>query len=113
SDGFVNRSRSPRISRFSSTSPPERRTRRIRSRRTGWRGTRASSTTAGTVFAKSRLFFFKQKTAYEMALEVARVLPPRADVLDVGCGNGFIAHHLQSMLGKTVVGLDVGTNTAA
>ncbi|HEU4932454.1 MAG TPA: class I SAM-dependent methyltransferase [Pyrinomonadaceae bacterium] len=50
--------------------------------------------------------------AYDMALEVASVLPPRADVLDVGCGNGFIAHHLQSMLGKTVVGLDVGTNTA-
>ncbi|HET6977798.1 MAG TPA: class I SAM-dependent methyltransferase [Pyrinomonadaceae bacterium] len=50
--------------------------------------------------------------AYDMALEVASVLPPRADVLDVGCGNGFIAHHLQSILGKTVVGLDVGTNTA-
>ena len=50
--------------------------------------------------------------AYDMALEVASVLPPRADVLDVGCGNGFIAHHLQSMLGTTVVGLDVGTNTA-
>lgn len=48
-----------------------------------------------------------------MALEVARVLPPRADVLDVGCGNGFIAHHLQSMLGTTVVGLDVGAGTAA
>src|SRR4029079_16346666 len=50
--------------------------------------------------------------AYDMALEVASVRLPRADVLDVGCGNGFIAHHLQSMLGKTVVGLDVGTNTA-
>jgi SAM-dependent methyltransferase len=48
-----------------------------------------------------------------MALEVARVLPPRADVLDVGCGNGFIAHHLQSMLGRTVVGLDVGAGAAA
>ena len=48
-----------------------------------------------------------------MALEVARVLPPRADILDVGCGNGFIAHHLQSMLGTTVVGLDVGPSTAA
>ena len=48
-----------------------------------------------------------------MALEVARVLPPRANVLDVGCGNGFIAHHLQSMLGTTVVGLDVGAGTAA
>ena len=51
--------------------------------------------------------------AYDMALEVARVLPPRSNILDVGCGNGFIAHHLQSMLGSTVVGLDVGPNTAA
>ncbi|HJU93591.1 MAG TPA: class I SAM-dependent methyltransferase [Pyrinomonadaceae bacterium] len=51
--------------------------------------------------------------AYDMALEVARVLPSRADVLDVGCGSGFIAHHLQSMLGTTVVGLDVGASTAA
>lgn len=51
--------------------------------------------------------------AYDMALEVASVLPPRADVLDVGCGNGFIAHHLQSMLGTTVVGLDVEPNTNA
>ena len=51
--------------------------------------------------------------AYDMALEVAQVLPPHADVLDVGCGNGFIAHHLQSMLGTTVVGLDVGNSTAA
>jgi SAM-dependent methyltransferase len=48
-----------------------------------------------------------------MALEVASVLPPRANVLDVGCGNGFIAHHLQSMLGTTVVGLDVGKSIAA
>ena len=48
-----------------------------------------------------------------MALEVASVLPPRANVLDVGCGNGFIAHHLQSMLGTTVVGLDVGDSTTA
>lgn len=51
--------------------------------------------------------------AYDMALEVAKVLPPRASVLDVGCGNGFIAHHLQGMLGTTVVGLDVGRSTAA
>src|SRR6478672_3649029 len=48
--------------------------------------------------------------AYDMALEVARVLPPRANVLDVGCGNGFIAHHLQGLLGIPVVGLDVGSN---
>ena len=51
--------------------------------------------------------------AYDMALEVARVLPSRADVLDVGCGNGFIAHHLSGLLGTTVVGLDVGNSTAA
>jgi len=48
-----------------------------------------------------------------MALEVARVLPPRANVLDVGCGNGFIAHHLQGLLGTPVVGLDVGSNNTA
>lgn len=51
--------------------------------------------------------------AYDMALEVARVLPPNADVLDVGCGNGFIAHHLSGLTGKPVVGLDVGDSTAA
>jgi SAM-dependent methyltransferase len=51
--------------------------------------------------------------AYDMALEVARTLPPQADVLDVGCGNGFIAHHLTGLLGTTVVGLDVGTSTTA
>ena len=51
--------------------------------------------------------------SYDMALEVARVLPPRAEVLDVGCGNGFIAHHLIGLLGTTVVGLDVGPSTTA
>jgi SAM-dependent methyltransferase len=51
--------------------------------------------------------------AYDMALEVARVLPQHADVLDVGCGNGFIAHHLNAMLGTTVVGIDIGESTAA
>ena len=51
--------------------------------------------------------------AYDMALEVARLLPPRADVLDVGCGNGFIAHHLSGLLRSTVVGLDVMGDTAA
>jgi SAM-dependent methyltransferase len=53
--------------------------------------------------------------AYDMALEVARTLPGRSNtrVLDVGCGNGFIAHHLTGLLGTTVVGLDVGTSTTA
>lgn len=45
--------------------------------------------------------------AYDMALEVARLLPPRSRVLDVGCGSGFIAHHLSALLGSRVTGLDV------
>jgi SAM-dependent methyltransferase len=55
----------------------------------------------------------KVARAYDMALEIARALPPEADVLDVGCGSGFIAHHLTSLLQRPVVGLDVGDNTAA
>jgi SAM-dependent methyltransferase len=51
--------------------------------------------------------------AYDMALEVARVLPRYAQVLDVGCGNGFIAHHLHGLLNAKVVGLDVGPRTAS
>jgi SAM-dependent methyltransferase len=51
--------------------------------------------------------------SYDMALEVARVLPPRARVLDVGCGSGFIAHHLSGLLGAGVVGLDVRRNIDA
>ena len=46
--------------------------------------------------------------AYDMALELARMVPKGATVLDVGCGNGFIAHHLTCMLNATVVGLDLG-----
>ncbi len=48
-----------------------------------------------------------------MALEVARVLPPRTRVLDVGCGNGFIAHHLTALLGARVVGVDVADAAGA
>lgn len=51
--------------------------------------------------------------AYDMALEIARQLQPHAEVLDVGCGNGFIAHHLKSILDSNVVGLDVGPVTDA
>lgn len=51
--------------------------------------------------------------AYDMALEVARLVPHHAQVLDVGCGHGFIAHHLNAMLGRNVVGLDLGDRPAA
>jgi SAM-dependent methyltransferase len=46
--------------------------------------------------------------AYDMAQEIARVIPRGSEVLDVGCGNGFIAHHLSAMLGTSVVGIDLG-----
>ena len=46
--------------------------------------------------------------AYDMALEIARVLPANSRVLDVGCGNGFIAHHLSALLRADVIGIDVG-----
>jgi ubiquinone/menaquinone biosynthesis C-methylase UbiE len=42
-----------------------------------------------------------------MAIEVARLLPPRSRVLDVGCGSGFIAHHLSALVGGRVKGIDV------
>ena len=45
--------------------------------------------------------------SYDMALELARVLPQGSRVLDVGCGNGFIAHHLSALLGARVSGIDV------
>lgn len=51
--------------------------------------------------------------AYDMALEIARVIPRGSEVLDVGCGNGFIAHHLSAMLGTNVVGIDVADSTDA
>src|SRR5260221_517764 len=46
--------------------------------------------------------------AYDMAREIARVIPRGSEVLDVGCGNGFIAHHLSALLGTRVVGIDLG-----
>lgn len=51
--------------------------------------------------------------AYDMALEIARVIPRGSEVLDVGCGNGFIAHHLSAMLGTSVVGIDLGSSADA
>ncbi len=51
--------------------------------------------------------------AYDMALEIARMIPRGAEVLDVGCGNGFIAHHLSAMLGTSVIGIDVSATSDA
>jgi SAM-dependent methyltransferase len=51
-----------------------------------------------------------------MALEVARTLShssSRSRVLDVGCGNGYIAHHLSAMLGTSVIGIDLDETTEA
>jgi ubiquinone/menaquinone biosynthesis C-methylase UbiE len=51
--------------------------------------------------------------AYDMALEIAQVIPPQSRVLDVGCGRGFIAHHLSTMLGCGVIGIDMVTTAEA
>lgn len=54
--------------------------------------------------------------AYDMALEIAKSLPrasPELRVLDVGCGNGYIAHHLSAMLNTRVIGIDLDERTEA
>jgi SAM-dependent methyltransferase len=51
--------------------------------------------------------------AYDMALEIARLVPYGSEVLDIGCGNGFIAHHLGAMLGRVAVGIDLGHSAEA
>lgn len=45
--------------------------------------------------------------AYDMALEVARMIPAGARVLDIGCGSGYIAHHLSGMRNANVTGIDL------
>lgn len=51
--------------------------------------------------------------AYDMALEIARMVPAHSRVLDVGCGNGFIAHHLSAILGTSVIGIDLDATAEA
>jgi ubiquinone/menaquinone biosynthesis C-methylase UbiE len=48
-----------------------------------------------------------------MALEIASVVPRNSRVLDVGCGRGFIAHHLSGMIGTPVIGIDVDATAEA
>lgn len=51
--------------------------------------------------------------AYDMALEIARFVPHKSRILDVGCGNGFIAHHLSAIVGTKVIGIDLDPATEA
>ena len=51
--------------------------------------------------------------AYDMALEVARMIPAGARVLDIGCGSGYIAHHLSGMRNADVTGIDLEPGTEA
>lgn len=54
--------------------------------------------------------------AYDMALEIAKSLPRFSQalrLLDVGCGNGYIAHHLSAMLNTHVIGIDLDELTEA
>jgi len=51
--------------------------------------------------------------AYDMAKEIALYVPGARRVLDVGCGSGYIAHHLSAMLGASVTGTDVGAQAEA
>lgn len=51
--------------------------------------------------------------AYDMAREIALHLPGAERVLDVGCGSGYIAHHLSAILGTRVMGTDVADDVEA
>lgn len=51
--------------------------------------------------------------AYDMALEIARVIPLHSRVIDVGCGSGYIAHHLSALLCGEVIGIDLDGITEA
>src|SRR3712207_8474990 len=46
--------------------------------------------------------------SYDMAAELARLLPWGSRVFDVGCGSRFIAHHPSALLGARVKGIVIG-----
>jgi len=48
-----------------------------------------------------------------MAREMAPLLNSTSNILDVGCGNGYIAHHLKALLNCSVTGIDVLKTSAA
>lgn len=51
--------------------------------------------------------------AYDMAREIARHVKLGSQVVDVGCGNGFTAHHLSALLQRPVFGVDVMPTVSA
>jgi ubiquinone/menaquinone biosynthesis C-methylase UbiE len=50
--------------------------------------------------------------AFDAASAISDLVPRGARVLDVGCGNGFIAYHLSAM-GRSVTGVDLNATTEA
>jgi ubiquinone/menaquinone biosynthesis C-methylase UbiE len=50
---------------------------------------------------------------FEMAKEIAAHLRAGSRVLDVGCGSGYIAHHLSALLGQPAHGIDVEPSAEA
>lgn len=50
--------------------------------------------------------------AYDGARALAEHVPPDADVLDLGCGRGFVAYHLGA-LGRSVIGVDLDASAEA
>src|SRR5438128_682629 len=73
----------------------------------------------GTIVAGAKRRWLRERRrrkvgrAYDMALEISRVIPRGSEVLDVGCGNGYIAHHLRAILGTNILGIDLSESTEA
>ena len=77
-----------------------------------------TAATAGWLHAVSRRWQRERRRrkvgrAYDMALEVARLIPAGARVLDIGCGSGYIAQHLSGMRNAAVTGIDLEPGTEA